>query len=85
MDKGDKFRVIKKGAKLTWWVPSGYCSHTGASLALEVGDVVEYAGRIMGMGSDSVPIDRFKKGEQVGEFWPNDWGTHDKSYLEAVQ
>jgi hypothetical protein len=82
--KGEQYRVVKPGASLHWWEPCGPNCQQGASLKLEVGDVITYDRNAYGGMSDDVYYDYFRKGKAYGQFWPNNWGISDKSFLEPV-
>ena len=80
---GQKYRVVKSGAHLSYWIPrQGY--EEGGSVKLSEGDVIEYRDSAYGGGSDDVDYHRFSKDGQVGNFWPNTWGRCDLTYLELV-
>jgi hypothetical protein len=81
---GEKYRVVKPGASLQWWKPCGPNCQQGASLKLAIGDVITYDCSAYGGGSDDVYYNYFKKDGQLGQFWPNNWGTCDTSFLEPV-
>jgi hypothetical protein len=82
--KGEQYRVVKPGARLFWWEPCGPNCQQGAGLTLEVGDVITYDRNAYGGMSDDVYYDYFRKDGKCGQFWPNNWGTADKSFLEPV-
>lgn len=79
------YRVIKPGAHLSWWKPSGPFSYSGQSHHLVVGDELKYCGSKHGIGSDDVDYDVFKFNDVVGDFWPNSWGKCDVEFLEEVE
>lgn len=81
---GDQFRVIKPDARLMWWIPAGPSCQQGANLRLQAGDVITYVRNAYGGGSDDVYYDYFSKDGQCGQFWPNNWGAADASFLEPV-
>lgn len=82
---GIQYRVVKPGAHLSWWKPTGPHCAEGVSLKLEVGDVITYSQYAYGGGSDDVYYDFFTKGGACGRFWPNNWGSCDASFLEPVK
>ncbi len=81
---GVRYRVVKPGAALRWWKPAGPHCHEGASRPLAVGDVITYERHAYGGMSDDVYYDYFRIGNDSGQFWPNNWGTCDMSFLEPV-
>lgn len=83
-ETGAQFRVVKPGACLHWWESCGPNCQKGASLKLEVGDVITYDQNAYGGMSDDVNYDYFRKGTAYGQFWPNNWGACDMSFLEPV-
>jgi hypothetical protein len=83
-ETGAQFRVVKSGAYLRWWEPAGPNCQKGASLKLEVGDVITYDQNAYGGMSDDVNYDYFRKDTAYGQFWPNNWGACDMSFLEPV-
>jgi hypothetical protein len=82
--KGEQYRVVRSGAYLRWWEPCGPNCQQGASLKLEVGDVITYDRNAYGGMSDDVNYDYFRKGTACGQFWPNSWGACSMSFLEPV-
>lgn len=83
-EAGAQYRVVKPDAKLFWWKPCGPHCQQGDSLALKVGDVITYERHAYGGGSDDVYYDYFRKADKCGQFWPNNWGACDMSFLELV-
>jgi len=81
---GDEFRVLKPNAYLMWYVPCGPNCWQGASLHLQVGDVIKYERNAYGGGSDDVNYDYFSKDGKCGAFWPNKWGSCDRTFIEVV-
>jgi hypothetical protein len=67
--KGARFRVVKAGARLSWMVPVAAFAHSGGGRPLEVGEVIESRGFIMGWGSDNIPECNFTvvEGEPLPE------------------
>lgn len=84
LETGAQYRVIKPGAYLRWWEPLGPNCQQGASLKLEVGDIITYDRLRHGGGSDDVDYNYFTKDKAYGAFWPNNWGMCDTSFLEPV-
>jgi hypothetical protein len=84
MTPGTQYRVIKPDARLQWWEPCGPNCQQGASLKLAVGDIITYERNAYGGGSDDVNYDYFSKDGKCGAFWPNSWGSCDKSFFEPV-
>lgn len=80
---GQKYKVVKSGATLSYWIPR-WNYQEGASVKLLEGDIIEYRDFVYGGGSDDVCYHRFSKDGQVGQFWPNNWGMCDLSFLELV-
>lgn len=80
---GQKYRVVKSGAFLSYYIPR-YGYEEGASVKLLEGDVIEYRDFAYGGGSDDVCYHFFSKGKETGKFWPNNWGVCDSTYLEPV-
>jgi len=84
LEEGKTYKVLKDGARLTWWVYVGPSTHQGASADLIKGDEIVYRGHKMGLGADNIPTPNFKRGDVSGEFWPNNWGQVEDGWLEAV-
>jgi len=82
--KGAQYRVVKSGAYLQWWESRGPNCQQSVSLKLEVNDVITYGHNAYGGMSDDVNYDYFRKGAACGEFWPNNWGAGNMSFLEPV-
>lgn len=88
---GRKYRVIKEGAVLSGWKPSGHpYSFNGWQRSLRVGEVIETAGFIRGWGSDPGYGVHFKEpGMGNVEFYPSSGGIFSfepaEGFLEPVE
>lgn len=84
LEVGKKYKVMKEGGRISWWISrSGY--QEGAGESFSMGDVITYVGRMTVGGSDpgpSCPAFEGKTGR--GIFWPNDWGSIDESFFQKL-
>jgi len=93
LEVGKQYKIVKGGAALTGWKSLGNYSWGGTSSgALWVGEIIEYVGSPMGIGSDNVHEDTFvlvEPNHEVvarrgfkGAFSRNFYGGADKSFFE---
>ena len=87
-ETGRQFKIVRDGGSISGWKPMGPGCQQGWRCELKVGDIVTYRGWQYSGGSDGISCRSFstsnEEGTAKGIFWPNNWGSVDKSFFEPL-
>ena len=86
--QGERYKIVKKGAKLQRWVSNGNSSYNLETRELILEEIIEYRGKSYGIGHDDVYYDIFKsfRGEEfIGSFYPDVWGSANLEFLKPIR